>query len=222
MILLHKLNHMYDLLIKLKQILNNDLEIVKIESNNVFIGKELESSKDVNEILSKKFNDKEKLNKLLINKINSIIDDRDKELISESERKNKIVMDTENFVKELQGNYEADFPEKQELINENQRLRTQIEEYVKESINIKESIENKLKVNDPSNSEESLSFTNDLKTRMEEVSTNTQKLLFENMELKKQIEFYKLKYDEMSSNIKIYTDKYKEFCNEIEKVYLLI
>ena len=42
------------------------------------------------------------------------------------------------------------------------------------------------------------------------------------MELKKQIEFYKIKYEEMNSNIKIYTDKHKEFCNEIEKVYLLI
>jgi FlaG/FlaF family flagellin (archaellin) len=97
-------------------------------------------------------------------------------------------------------------------------LRQQIEEYVRESMTIKDSIENKLKTRENQGALEDETFKANICSKMEEVTANAQKNIMENMELKGQLDFYKNKYEEMSNNIKGYVDKYQEFINQIEKV----
>jgi hypothetical protein len=83
-------------------------------------------------------------------------------------------------------------------------------------MNIKETIENKLRLKEQSEQEDS--YKNEIKAIMESVSVNAQRYVLENIELKKQGPFYKQKYEEMSETINSYKHKYNEFMNELEKV----
>jgi hypothetical protein len=170
--------------------------------------------------LTKKHGDKEKMNKLYTEKLNKLIEERKKFLLDENEKRNLIVKEAEEYVKELQARYEKELPEKQLLIQENQRLRQEIETYINESLNIKETIENKLKIKEQTEQEDS--YKNEIKTVMESVSINAQRYVLENIELKKQAPFYKQKLEEMTETINSYKLKYNEFMNELEKVNLSI
>jgi hypothetical protein len=192
--------------------------MIKIEKNNLQIKNESDEASNLNDTLSKKFCDKDKLNKMLIDKINKIVDERKTALQEESEIRSEIVKKTEEYVKNVQQKYEAELPEKEKLIKENQELRQKIEEYVLESKGIKDSIENKLKSKENQVGLDEETFKLNIKVQMEEVTHTAQKNVLENMELKRQLDLYKMKYEEMSSNVKIYTDKYQEFIDEIEKV----
>jgi hypothetical protein len=181
---------------------------------------ETDESKLINEQLSKKFADKDKLNKMLFEKINKIVEERKAALQQETEIRNDIVKSTEEYVKEIQQKYESEIPEKEKLIKENQELRQQIEQYVNESKGIKDRIENKLKSKENQVMSDEEHFKNNIRLQMEEVTLTAQGNMLENVELKRQLDMYKTKYEEMSGNVKMYTDKYQEFLNEIEKVEL--
>merc|ERR1712224_754148 len=46
-----------------------------------------------------------------------------------TEKRNEIVHETENYVKEIQQKFQSELPEKQKLIEENQRLRKEIDDF---------------------------------------------------------------------------------------------
>jgi hypothetical protein len=170
-------------------------------------------------VLNKKFEDREKLFKLFNDKLSALIEDRKAFLLQENEKRNKIVQECEEYVRELQGKYERDLPEKQLLIQENQNLRQEIETYISESMTIKDTIENKLQNKDVHNDQEA--YKDNMRKMIEAITGDTQRHFLENIELKKQLPFYKQKVSEMTETVGSYTSKYNEFIGELEKVKYL-
>jgi hypothetical protein len=86
-------------------------------------------------------------------------------------------------------------------------------------MNIKETIENKLKNSDQDKGE---SYKTEIKAVMESVSINAQRYVLENIELKKQAPLYKQKVEELTETINTYQQKYNEFVAELEKVKIFL
>lgn len=198
---------------------NSNLEIESFQTknkNNTIEGDNL-NFKKINEDLTTKFNNKDNFSKLLIEKIKTINEEKNKIIYEETEIRNKLVKETEEFVKSLQEKHELELPEKQKLIEENQRLRKEIENTVKETIEMKESFENKLKEKEKKALDFEINYKNDLRTKMETTTLNAQKYLLENSEYKSQIITYQKKNEEMLNAIEMFTKEYAKLEIEIEK-----
>jgi hypothetical protein len=165
----------------------------------------------------KKFNDREKYSRLLIDKLKLINDEKNKIILEESEARNKIVQETEKFVKDIQDNYEKELPEKNQLIEENQTLRREIEKCVQATVASKDEIENKLKEKEKKAMEMESSYKNDIRFKMEEMSLRAQKYLIENSELKTQIVGVTSKNIEMENADTKFNAEYEKLQNELEK-----
>lgn len=107
--------------------------------------KELEKAKEEYLIKNKKFQDKKKLQDLLVDKGNQKQEER-KVIYDELENKRKqLVNDAENYVKELQEKTDVTVPERKQLIEENERLKNEIKRYVDESMKMKEDFDKTIK-----------------------------------------------------------------------------
>jgi len=124
------------------------------------------------------------------------------------ELRNKVVKETEDYVKELQAQYELTLPEKQKLIEENQQLRRDIDACVKDTMSMKDSIEDKMKEKDEKTVELENEYKNSIRSKMEEMTFNAQKYLMENSEYKGQIINYQKKNEEMSGAVAMFNVEY--------------
>ena len=167
--------------------------------------------------LNKKFTDKEKMSKLLIEKIKTLNEEKNKIIHEETERRNVIVQETENFVKDIQEKYELEIPEKQKAIEENQNLRKEIESCVQSTMAAKEIIENKLKEKDQEALDLEESYKKDIRKKMEETTLKAQKYLFENSELKTQTISILSKNSEMEKAEETFKTEFSKLENELEK-----
>lgn len=179
--------------------------------------KEHTKIKEKSNELMKKFNDKEKISKLLIEKIKIINEDKHKIIQEETDKRNCIVQETEKFVKDIQEKYEQEIPEKQKAIDENQNLRKEIENCVNNTMATKEEIENKIKQKEKEAVELEENYKKDIKTKMETTTVKAQKYLYENSEIKTQIVSLLSKNEEMEKAETTFKAEFLKLENELEK-----
>lgn len=129
----------------IKKIIALETESFSLESKHKSLQTETNNIQKTTSEINRKINDKEKYSKLIIEKINVINADKQKIISEESEKRNVVVKETENFVRTLQSKYEEELPEKKKLIEENQLLRSEIEQCIKNSGNLKDLLESQLK-----------------------------------------------------------------------------
>lgn len=216
---LNDMNHISDLVKNtLKKNHSMDVEInnfvLKIKSMEL----DSQKLKLENDEIEKKLLNKEKYGKILVDKINSINDEKQKIINEESEKRNDLVKETEIFVRSLQNRYELELPAKKKLLEENSQLRSEIEDCVKHSGNLKEILENKLKEKEKITESMETKFKVNLKTKMEEMTLNAQKYIYENSELKMHIANHSKKKDELMELVKAFNKEYDKLISEVEKV----
>jgi len=194
-----------------------EIEVQTLENKHSTLQNESKKTKEIYSDLTKKLNDKDKLSKMIIEKINTINSEKQRIINEESERRNVIVKETENFVRSLQSKYEDELPEKKRLIEENQLLRGEIDKCIKNSGNLKTMLENQLKekVKSTEDIENKIKF--DLKNKMENMTLSAQKYILENSELKIQIANFKKKNEDLESLVNAFTVEYGKLKNELEK-----
>ena len=198
-----------------------EVDIYNFESKLKSQELDMQKLKIDNEDINKKLMGKEKYGKMLVDKINLINNEKQNIINEESEKRNELVKDTENFVRSLQNKYEDELPEKKRLIEENSQLRSEIEECIKNSANLKEILENRLKEKEKitESMENKLKFN--LTNKMQEMTLNAQKYIFENSELKMQIANHHKKKEELMELVKAFNKEYDKLIKEVEKVSLI-
>jgi hypothetical protein len=169
--------------------------------------------------LNTNLNNKEKFGKMIVEKINKINTDKQKIITDESEKRNDLVKETENFVRALQTKYEEELPEKKRLLEENAELRINIENCIRNSGSLKEVLENKLKEKEKFSETMENKLRVELKSKMEKLTYDAQKYIFENSELKQQIENHKNKKQEILDLVKAFNQEYDKLIKEVEKVF---
>jgi hypothetical protein len=194
----------------------------EIENKHKLLEMELNKLKEVNCEYNKKLNDKEKYSKMLIDKINNTNDDKNNFINECSEKRNNLVKETENFVRSLQTKYEEELPEKKKLIEENQNLREEIEKCIQNSSKLKDVLELQLKEKEKISENMENKIKNEMKCKMQNMSYDAQKYIFENSELKLQIINYKKKNEEMLNIVNSFSQEFEKLRKEIEKVRLII
>ena len=174
--------------------------------------------KKENDELVKKANEKEKFSNLLLEKIKSINEEKIKIIQEITEKRNEIVIDTENYVKDIQMKFQSELPEKQKLLEDNQRLRDELEEFTKKSSNMKEEIEKEIQEKEKMNIDLQSDFINKFKIKLERIQTEKETLFIENMKLKKELEEYSSTKEDRDKTLDKYIAEWEKFTQENENV----
>ncbi len=153
----------------------------------------------------------------MIDKIKSINEEKNNFIQENQDKRNKIVLETETFVREIQEKYENEIPEKHKAIEENQNLRKEIELTVQDTIKHKEELESQIKSLEKEGLVMEEAFRNNLKSQMENATTKAQTLLLENSQLSNEIASLELKEPEIKKAADTYETEYAKLQYEIEK-----
>lgn len=151
-------------------------------------------------------------------KIKSINEEKIKIIQEITEKRNEIVVETENYVKEIQMKFQSELPEKQKLLEDNQRLRDELEEFTKKSSNMKEDIEKEIKEKEKLNIDLQSDFINKFKGKLEKIQSEKEVLFIENMKLKKELEEYSKTKDDRDKTLDKYVAEWEKFTKENENV----
>lgn len=196
----------------------NELNQQKLQATKKALLTKNENIKKENDELVKKANDKEKFSNLLLEKIKSINEEKIKIIQEITEKRNEIVVETENYVKEIQMKFQSELPEKQKLLEDNQRLRDELEEFTKKSSNMKEEIEKEIKEKEKLNIDLQSDFINKFKVKLEKIQTEKEVLFLENMKLKKELEEYSNTKEDRDKTLEKYVVEWDKFSKENENV----
>jgi len=196
----------------------NELNQLKLQATKKVLLTKNENIRKENDDLVKKANDKEKFSNLLLEKIKSINEEKIKIIQEITEKRNDIVVETENYVKEIQMKFQSELPEKQKLLEDNQRLRDELEEFTKKSSNMKEEIENEIKEKEKLNIDLQSDFINKFKIKLEKIQSEKEILFLENMKLKKELAEYSNTKEDRDKTLEKYVAEWEKFSRENENV----
>jgi hypothetical protein len=157
---------------------------------------------------------------MLIEKIKNMTEEKNKVLLEENEKRNQIIKETEEFVKNIQNKYQEELPERQKLIEENQKLREELDESIKYTMNIKQLIEAQKDKKEKKAKDLEEEYKNTVNTKIEQLTYDTQKYLLENNELKTQIIQYQKKCEELQESHSLFNKEYEKLMTQIEKVII--
>jgi hypothetical protein len=111
----------------------------------------------------------EKENKLCLQKMQLLNEEKKKTVTEEQLKYNEISQKCENFIKDFKSKVEGSIPDKTVLISENEKLKAQLEEAIKNANELKETLENQMKDKELKTQKIEDELRNDIKTRMEEL-----------------------------------------------------
>ena len=107
--------------------------------------KDLEAAEEVFNARHKKYEERKNIHNKLVDKGNKIQEERNAMIKKyEDERKN-LIKESEDYVKELQNKTDPNHPERKKLLEENQKLKDEIQKYINEGLKMKEDFDKQLK-----------------------------------------------------------------------------
>ena len=107
--------------------------------------KDLEAAEEVFNARHKKYEERKNIHNKLVDKGNKIQEERNVMIKKyEDERKN-LIKESEDYVKELQMKTDPNTPERKKLLEENQKLKDDIQKYINEGLKMKEDFDKQLK-----------------------------------------------------------------------------
>jgi len=115
----------------------------------------------------------EKINKISLQKLQYLNDEK-KKLIQEEQKKfQEINEKCENFIKDFKTKIDDSIPDKEILSSENEKLKSQLEQAVKEANELKESLENEMKDKEVKTRRIEEELRTDIRVKMEEIERNS-------------------------------------------------
>lgn len=198
--------------------MHHDINIVKVKTSIDVLAKENKELYDSTFSLRKRNEEFDSYNKALLGKIKELTGEKDEVIASETKRKNDIEKKCEEFRNDVVAKFQNQVPEKDKLREDNDYLRTKVQEYKASTDEIRINIESQLRLNEKDLQAFEDDFRKNMKNSVKNLEENANKFLIENNELKNQIISYNKKYEDLSGGCRKFNTSFDVAKRELERV----
>ena len=164
----------------------------------------------------KKYEDRKNLHNKLVDKGNKLQEDRNQMIKDYEARRLKLIKDSEDYVRDLQSKTDPNNPERKVLLEENEKLKNDIQKYVNEGLKMKEDFDKQLKEGgfDIKNFEEK--SKKDFQNTIESFQEKAQGGIILNTSLKTELLQLQQRNQELERFKKMADDQYNKLQQEIK------
>lgn len=198
---------------------NTNIDL-KISNINKKLEKPLQQDLDkANEVFNashKRCEDKRKFHNLLVEKGNKLQEDRNEMINRYEKERQDLVKESEDYVKGLQAKTDPKDPERKKIIDENQRLKNEIQKFIDEGMKMKDDFDKQLKEGsfDIKSFEEKSKL--DFQNTIESFQQKAQGGILLNTSLKTELLQIKKRNEELEKFQKMANEQYNKLQQEIK------
>ena len=109
------------------------------------IQKDLDEAEEVFNARHKKYEERRNLHNKLVDKGNKIQEERNEMIKKYEENRQNLIKESEAYVKDLQSKTDPNNPERKKLLEENEKLKADIQNYINEGLKMKDDFDKQLK-----------------------------------------------------------------------------
>ena len=178
--------------------------------------KDLEEAEEVFNARHKKYEERKNLHNKLADKGNKIQEERNEMIKKYEEERQNIIKESEDYVKELQAKTDPNNPERKKLLEENEKLKGDIQNYINEGLKMKDDFDKQLKEGgfDIKNFEEKSKL--DFQNTIESFQEKAQSGILLNTSLKTELLQLQQRNQELERFQRITDEQYKKLQEEIK------
>ena len=195
-----------------KKILSLKLDITKKKFEIIPFENEKKEAQNYYNKKVEEFEKKDKVQHLYVEKGNQINKEKEQMIKEYDDLRNNLINEAQEYVKDLQRQTDPEEPERKKLLEENTRLKTEINETLKEGLKMKEEFDKKMNMEDFYKKNFSEEGKLSMENTMNSLKDQTQNDLMLNTELKSQLIALQRKNEEL---VKINDMAHNEF-NKID------
>ena len=164
----------------------------------------------------KKYEDRKNFHNKLVDKGNKLQEDRNQMIKDYEARRLKLIKDSEDYVRDLQSKTDPNNPDRKVLLEENEKLKKDIQKYVNEGLKMKEDFDKQLKEGgfDIKNFEEKSKM--DFQNTIESFQEKAQGGIILNTSLKTELLQLQQRNQELERFKKMADDQYNKLQQEIK------
>ena len=178
---------------------------------------DLDAAEEVFNAKHKKYEERKNLHNKLVDKGNKIQEDRNEMIKKYEDERNELIKESEDYVKSLQEKTDPNNPERKKLLEENEKLKGDIQKFINEGLKLKEDFDKSLKDGglDIKNFEEKskLDFQNTIQSFQEKAQGG----ILLNTSLKTELLQLRQKNQELDRFQKMADEQYNKLQEEIQK-----
>ena len=178
--------------------------------------KDLEEAEEVFNVRHKKYEERKNLHNKLADKGNKIQEERNEMIKKYEEERQNIIKQSEDYVKDLQTKTDPNNPERKKLLEENEKLKGDIQNYINEGLKMKDDFDKQLKEGgfDIKNFEEKSKL--DFQNTIESFQEKAQSGILLNTSLKTELLQLQQRNQELERFQRITDEQYKKLQEEIK------
>jgi hypothetical protein len=178
--------------------------------------KDLEEAEEVFNVRHKKYEERKNLHNKLADKGNKIQEERNEMIKKYEEERQNIIKQSEDYVKDLQAKTDPNNPERKKLLEENEKLKGDIQNYINEGLKMKDDFDKQLKEGgfDIKNFEEKSKL--DFQNTIESFQEKAQSGILLNTSLKTELLQLQQRNQELERFQRITDEQYKKLQEEIK------
>ena len=197
---------------------NYDVKISNIKKKiEKPLQQDLDAAEEVFNAKHKKYEERKNLHNKLVDKGNKIQEDRNEMIKKYEDERNELIKESEDYVKSLQEKTDPNNPERKKLLEENEKLKGDIQKFINEGLKLKEDFDKSLKDGglDIKNFEEKskLDFQNTIQSFQEKAQGG----ILLNTSLKTELLQLRQKNQELDRFQKMADEQYNKLQEEIQK-----
>ena len=199
-----------------KKILNQKLDITKKKFEILPFENEKKEAQNYYNKKIEEYEKKDKIQHLYVEKGNKINEEKEKMIKDYDEIRNNLINEAQEFVKELQRQTDPEEPERKKLLEENTRLKNEINETLKEGLKMKEEFDKKMNMEDFYKKNFSEEGKLSMENTMNNLKDQTQNDLMLNSELKSQLIALQRKNEELNKINEMAHNEFQKIDDEIK------
>jgi hypothetical protein len=162
----------------------------------------------------------EKNNKLLLDKVKEVTDDKNTRIVEEKQKREELERKCEEFKRDVDEKFSKDVIDKDQIIKDNDNLRTKLEEYKTNMESIKANLEKQIDCKNNQDVDMQSDFKSQIQTRMDEMLSHSDNLTSENKTLKEEVMFYQKKIEGLANSMGNFVTNFESSKKEFEKVII--
>jgi hypothetical protein len=209
-------NRMKDIFLSINK-LNLEVKINNIQKLvEKPVEKDLEEAKEFFNIHHKRYEERKNFHNKLVEKGNKLQDDRNEMIKKYEAERQAVIKESEDYVKDLQAKTDPKNPERKKLIEENEKLKGDIQKYIDEGLKMKEDFDKQLKEGgfDIKNFEEKSKL--DFQSTIESFQEKAQGGILRNTSLKTELLQLRQRNQELERFQKVADEQYNKLQEEIK------
>ena len=199
-----------------KKILSLKLDITKKKFEILPFENEKKEAENYYKKKVEEYEKKDKIQHLYVEKGNKINEEKEKMIKDYDEIRNNLINEAQEFVKELQRKTDPEEPERKKLLEENTRLKNEINDTLKEGLKMKEEFDKKMNMEDFYKKNFSEEGKLSMENTMNNLKDQTQNDLMLNTELKSQLIALQRKNEELNKINEMAHNEFQKIDDEIK------